>query len=134
MKMVEKLGKPNVLPIHTFINKLTQSTGTLNTTENTPLNKQHGLLDWPTCGHMVMFGGAASSCGRCPLPAGTPSCRARRRCPSSACSGPAWGGRDTASPRATGCSWAPLPWQPFSTASGPLLQPCQREREKGKRG
>lgn len=65
----------------------------------------------------------ASGCGRCPLPAGTPSCQGQTCCPSSAWRGPVGGGRDTLLPTAKGYSWAPLSWQPFSTATGPLLHP-----------
>lgn len=67
--------------------------------------------------------------GRCPLPAGTPSCRGQRCCPSSAWRGPAGGGRDTLLPTAKGYSWALLSWQPFSTATSPLLHPVGGRKE-----
>lgn len=70
-----------------------------------------------------------SSCGRCLSPADTPSCRGRRCCPSSACWGPAGGGHGTISPRAKGYSLAPLLWQPFSTATGPLLHPVRGSKD-----
>lgn len=59
-----------------------------------------------------------SGCGRCPLPAGSPSCQGQRCCPSSAWWGPIGGEHDTLLPTAMGYSWAPLSWQPFSTATG----------------
>lgn len=74
-----------------------------------------------------------SGCDRCPLPAGTPSCQGQRCCPSSAWWGPAGGGHDTSSPTAMGYSWAPLSWQPFSTATGPLLHPVWGREERGVR-
>lgn len=93
---------------------------------------QRGPSEWTvTVEHVVTV------CGRCLLPAGTPSCRGQRCCPSSAWWGPAGGGRDTFSPTAKGYSWAPLSWQPFSTATGPFLHPAggrQGGREEGERG
>lgn len=71
-----------------------------------------------------------SSCGRCLSPADTPSCRGRTCCLSSAWWGPAGGGHGTISPRAKGYSWAPLLWQPFSTAAGPLLHPVRGSKDR----
>lgn len=70
-----------------------------------------------------------SSCSTWTLPAGTPSFQGQRCCPSSAWWGPAGGGHDTVSPRVKGYSWAPLSWQPFSTATGPLLHPARGRKE-----
>lgn len=62
------------------------------------------------------------------LPAGTPSCRGQRCCPSSAYRSPAGAERDTSSPISKERSWALLSWQPFfiifPTASNPLLHPA----------
>jgi len=77
----------------------------------------------PELGHSSTAGGVA----RCLLPAGTPSSRGQRCCPSSAWWGPAGGGHDTVSPTAKGYNWALLSWQPCSTDSGPPPPACGRE-------